>query len=115
MIMEKKIQISIVLIAIMLLFIGCKKDDTTTSNPGVNEVFIQNMAFNPGSITVAAHTTIKWTNKDSNTHTVTGNTGTFNSGNLGNGGTFSFKFDSAGAYNYHCAIHSSMTATVIVQ
>jgi plastocyanin len=111
--MKNKISLAIMLLAIVFVAITCKKDED--AKPGVNEVFIQNMAFSPSSITVAKHTSIKWTNKDSNNHTVTSNSGLFNSGNLGNGSTFSFTFDSAGTFNYHCSIHSSMTGSVIVQ
>lgn len=82
--------------------------------PGANEVFIQGMAFSPSSITVKAGTTITWTNQDAVTHTVTSNTGLFDSGSIGSGGTFSYMFDTAGTYSYHCAIHPSMTAKVIV-
>jgi plastocyanin len=104
------------ILVIVLIISSCKKDDTTSGSgsPGANEVWIQNMAFNPSTITVAANTTIKWTNKDSNTHTATSNTSVFNSGNLSKDGTFSFNFTTAGTFAYHCAIHSSMTATVIV-
>jgi len=86
-----------------------------TTSPPPNQVFIQNMAFNPGVISVAANTTIMWTNKDGVTHTVTSNTGKFDSGNIAPGGTFSFKFADAGSYPYHCTIHPNMTGTVNVQ
>jgi plastocyanin len=111
--MKNRMKLILAFIALILIISACKKSED--AKPGTNEVLIQNMAFNPSSITIAKHTSIKWTNKDSNTHTVTSNSGLFNSGNLSNGGTFSFTFDSAGTFNYHCAIHSSMTATVIVQ
>jgi len=41
------------------------------SVPGANEVWIQNMAFNPSTLTVTAGTTVTWTNKDAIGHTVT--------------------------------------------
>ena len=92
-----------------------------TGGPGANQVFIQGMAFNPASITVTAGTTITWTNKDNTTHTATSGVpnspdGLFSSGNLNNGGTFSFKFSNTGTFKYYCLIHGSMmTATIIVQ
>jgi plastocyanin len=81
---------------------------------GANEVWIQNMAFSPSPLTIAAGTTVTWTNKMGITHTVTSDAGLFDSGNLNPNGTFSFTFVNAGTYTYHCNIHSSMTATVIV-
>jgi plastocyanin len=84
------------------------------STPGTNEVWIQGMTFNPATITVAAGTTITWTNKDAITHTVTSDTNLFNSGNIVSNGTYSFTFPTAGTYPYHCSIHTTMTAKVIV-
>ena len=85
-----------------------------TSGPGPNEVFIEGMAFNPSSISVAAGTTITWTNKDAIAHTVTSNSNLFSSGSIGFGGTFSFKFTTAGTFAYFCSVHPSMVASVTV-
>jgi plastocyanin len=76
-------------------------------------VTIVDFGFNPGSITVKAGTTVTWTNTGV-THTVTSNTGLFDSGHLGSGGTFTFTFSKAGTYAYHCAIHSAMKGEVTV-
>lgn len=96
-----------------LLIFSCKKDKTYTAGP--NEVIIQSSSFTPSSITVMAGTTIKWTNKDNTTHTVTSNNSVFGSGNLSKDGNFSFTFTTAGTYSYHCNIHPGMTGTVVVQ
>ena len=85
-----------------------------TGGPGTNEVFIQGMAFNPGTLTVAAGTTVTWTNKDAVTHTVTSTTNLFDSGSLGTNGTFSHTFATAGTYSYFCKIHTYMTGSVTV-
>ena len=78
-------------------------------------VTIQNFAFSPQTITVAPGTTVIWTNKDNVDHTVTSDTGAWpDSGNLATNQTFSHTFAKAGTYPYHCAIHTSMTASVIV-
>src|SRR5687767_4351470 len=77
---------------------GCDKDDDETpapSGPPANEVWMQNTAFNPSSITVSAGTTITWRNKDNIAHTATSNTGAFDSGNVNGGGTFSHQFNTA--------------------
>jgi plastocyanin len=78
-------------------------------------VTIQNFAFSPQTITVAPGTTVIWTNKDNVDHTVTSDTGAWpDSGSLATNQTFSHTFAKAGTYAYHCALHSSMTARVIV-
>jgi plastocyanin len=105
---------------------GCKKSTTHPSSSfttmgGENSVMIQNYSFNPASITVSPNTTVTWINDDNVTHTVTSNTGVFNSGNISGsggyvgGGTYSFKFTTKGAFPYHCSIHTMMTGTVVVQ
>ena len=115
------IKSALTVIAFALVIAGCKKDEEdkpstpSSSGPGANEVWIQSMAFNPGSITVTVNTTVTWTNKDGVAHTVTSNTGLFDSGTMNNGATYSHQFTTAGTYPYHCTPHPSMTATVTVQ
>ena len=70
-------------------------------------------------LTIAAGTTVTWTNQDGATHTVTSGppgaaTGLWDSGNLSRGGQFSFTFSQVGTFAYFCNIHQSMTATVTV-
>jgi len=79
------------------------------------DISIENFAFSPDTVTTAIGTTVTWTNKDSVNHTVTSQTGVFDSGTLSNGGSFSFTFTQAGTFEYHCSIHTSMHGTVIVQ
>jgi plastocyanin len=78
-------------------------------------VSIANFSFQPATITVAVGTTVTWTNNDSTGHTVTADDGSFKSGTLAPGATFSQTFAAAGTFAYHCSIHSSMKAAVIVQ
>lgn len=122
----RKTTLILTLFVLSIVGVNCKKDDNTVGSdgnagtPGTNEVFIVSMAFSPASKTVAVGTTVKWINKESLTHTVTSGSpgspsGIFNSGNLGQNGEFSFTFNQAGTFNYFCAIHPSMTGTIIVQ
>lgn len=78
-------------------------------------VTIKDFAFGPSSITVAAGTTVTWSNQDSVGHTVTADDGSFDSKTIASGASFSQAFPTAGTYAYHCTIHTSMTATVIVK
>lgn len=123
---KKNLKRSIILIlALMVVSIinSCKKDDTnqpmsstSSSSPAANEVWIQGgNIYNPTSRTVSVGTTVKWTNKDAYyTHTVTSNTGDFDSGVIAIGGTYSHQFTVAGTYPYHCTIHS-MSGQIVVQ
>lgn len=81
---------------------------------GSGAVRIADFAFAPDSSSVKVGDSVKWTNQGSATHTVTADDGAFDSGNLAGGKAFSFTFDEAGTYAYHCNIHQSMTGTVTV-
>ena len=79
-------------------------------------VAIQNFAFAPAALVVKAGTTVTWTNKDTDDHTVTsqGSGGPLQSPPLGTGQSYSYKFTKPGTYSYYCTIHPFMTATVTV-
>ncbi|HEX4226342.1 MAG TPA: cupredoxin family copper-binding protein [Pseudonocardiaceae bacterium] len=79
-----------------------------------NTVSITNFAFAPAAITVKVGTTVTWTNKDQDAHTVTAQDRTFSSSPLNTGGTYQFTFTKPGTYAYLCTIHPFMTATVVV-
>jgi plastocyanin len=96
------------------------------------EVVIQNYLYTPAQITILAGTTVTWTNRDADGHTVTeGNPNapkqptarTFDSSNeqtggaykmLGKGDTYSFTFTQAGTYRYYCIPHPYMIGTIVV-
>jgi plastocyanin len=75
---------------------------------------IEGFAFHPDRIQVTAGQKVTWTNKDTTAHTVTASDGSFDSGSLAPGKSFSFTFDKAGTVSYHCSFHQSMVATVAV-
>ena len=83
---------------------------------GAMQVTIQNYAFSPATLTIPAGTTVVWTNKDTAPHTVTVRSGpvTFSSPNLQQGDTFTYTFTQPGTYQYYCAVHPNMTASVTV-
>jgi plastocyanin len=89
------------------------------SGQGVTEgskidISIASFQFSPSNIIVHVGTTITWTNNDSATHTVTANDGSFSSGSLGKGGTYSYTFTKEGTFPYICENHTSMKASVTV-
>ncbi len=48
-------------------------------------------------------------------HTIVADDGSFSSGSLAKGATYSQTFSTKGTYKYHCGIHPTMTATIIVE
>jgi plastocyanin len=79
-----------------------------------NAVYIDNFAFAPAKLTVPAGSTVTWTNRDEEPHTVVANDGSFHSPGMGSQATFSFTFAKAGTFDYVCSIHPFMRATVVV-
>jgi plastocyanin len=79
------------------------------------EIKISGFAFDPTPLTVTVGTTVTWTNEDGAAHTIVSDTGVWTSPRLGQGDTFSFTFDTAGTYAYHCGIHSSMAGSITVE
>lgn len=71
--------------------------------------------YSPPSITIHVGDSLTWTNVGSLAHTVTADDGSFDSGSLSSGDTWTFTFNTAGTYSYHCAPHPWMKGTVIVQ
>jgi plastocyanin len=78
-------------------------------------VSIANFAYQPSSVTVNVGDSVTWTNNDSAPHTATANDESFDTGTIGNGGSDSVTFTTAGTFAYHCSIHPQMSGVVVVQ
>ena len=90
------------------------KWDWIVRSPTAVNIAIQGFAFNPANITVLKGTSVIWTNNDVDAHTVTSDTGVFDSGTLNQGNTFEFMFNDTGTFKYHCTLHPTMHGEVIV-
>ncbi len=93
---------------------------TTTSATGSaapvagDAVSIDDFAFVPATLTVAAGSTVTWTNRDEEPHTVAASDGSFHSPGMGSQATYSHSFPAPGRFDYICSIHPFMHATVVV-
>jgi plastocyanin len=84
--------------------------------PNAIELKIDNFSFGPMTLTVAAGTTVTWTNNDDVPHTVVSDDKTtFRSRALDTGEKFSYTFTKPGTYPYFCSVHPKMMAEVVVQ
>lgn len=79
-------------------------------------------SFTPSTVTINVGGEIVWINDDVLLHTVTsgsqnsgGPDGIFDSGPIGPGSKFTYRFIEAGEYAYYCILHPWLTATVVVQ
>jgi plastocyanin len=88
----------------------------STSAPGAAEAKVQisGFDFNPTPLEIKVGTTVTWQNEDSTAHTVVADDGSFSSNPLNKGDSFSFTFEKAGSFPYHCGIHTNMKGTITV-
>ena len=92
-------------------------DTGAAASGGAVKVGMENIEYVPDEVEVKAGGTVRWTNSDSVTHTVTkrsGPGGKFDSGNMQVGATFEQKFDKPGRVDYFCTIHPNQEGTVTV-
>jgi plastocyanin len=80
-------------------------------------VKIENFAFMPKVLEIAAGATVTWQNADDVPHTATSKNDpqVFDSGPLDTDEKFSFTFSKPGKYTYYCKVHPHMTGVVIVK
>lgn len=111
----KALKIALSAITFFLLSASCSNNDVMKpgNQPGIDEVWMQNIKFVPEQKSVTVGSTVTWINKDQTIHTVTSDDGLFDAEVQG-GGQFSYTFDSVGTYNYHCKIHADMIGSINV-
>jgi len=74
----------------------------------------QSWGYSPEPMTAAVGDTISWVNLGVAPHTVTAYDGTFDSGIMLTGATWTFTPAAAGSYAYYCTLHPDMKAMVVV-
>ncbi len=79
------------------------------------QVFVQFSAYGPSQLDVLPGQTVLWSNVSSRTHTVTSDTGLFDSDDIRPAQRFAFTFSRPGIYRYHCTIHTSIRGEVDVR
>jgi plastocyanin len=108
-----------------LVLAACSSSGTTVSGSthptsgspggGAQTITIKNFAFSPATITVAPGASVTVTNMDSVAHTVTSQTGAFNTGDIQAGQSKTFTApNKPGTYPYICTIHQFMSGSLIV-
>ena len=97
-------------------------DDATSSSDGGSaaaapvpaEVEVLDFRFTPSTVEVTPGAEVTWNFTGDAPHTVTAGDGSFDSGLLERGSTFSFTVDELGTYRYVCELHPTMTGRVDV-
>jgi plastocyanin len=89
---------------------------TTRAKPVEGDaVTVKDFSFQPENLQVSVGTTVTWTNRDSATHTASADDGLFDTKSMRPGTSHTFTFERAGTFTYHCNIHPTMTAEIIVR
>jgi len=102
--------------SLLVLLLGGASEPSIAGAPDVPAIVMaRDFMFAPTSLTVTAGSTVTWTNKDDEPHTVVSDIGLFRSGAMDTNESFSFKFDKPGTYHYACSIHPRMVGTIVVQ
>jgi plastocyanin len=101
--------------ALLLAALGPCTLHADTASAASTIVMAKDFMFAPTSINVAAGSTVTWTNRDDEPHTVVSENGLFRSAALDTNESFSYRFEKAGTYRYACSIHPRMVGTIVVQ
>jgi len=98
-----------------LVLVQLAASAANTSAQIVNCAGTPSWCFSPKPIQITVGSTVTWTNGTALTHTATSDTAAWGTGNIAPGATSgAISFPTAGTFTYHCAIHPSMTGSVIV-
>jgi plastocyanin len=85
------------------------------AGPAADAVRIDYLSFSPGHIEVLPGQTVRWTNFSFRNHTVTADDGSFDSGLIFTGNSYSLRFSTPGVFTYYCALHPVMNGEVDVR
>ncbi len=84
------------------------------AGPTSQDVEIVDFDFSPLQISIAEGGSVSWRNIGAAPHTVTADSGAFDSGFMFTNDTYTTSFPTAGSYSYYCTLHPLMRATVTV-
>lgn len=120
--------LAVLLVGIAIPLVGCGggggTDSTSAATSGSasassakpQAVTIADYSYKPAQITVAAGTTVEFTNEDSTPHTATSKqSGAFETGSIDTGKSAKVILEKPGTYAYFCAFHPFMKGTIKVE
>lgn len=82
---------------------------------GAAKAEMRTMTFNPKRLEIAPGTTVTWSNNDQLVHTITADDGSWDSGPIEPGKSWSHTFTQPGEYAFHCTPHPFMKSVVVVR
>jgi plastocyanin len=85
------------------------------AEPLTHRIVIEQMRFNPPTLTVKRGDRVQWVNKDLFPHTATSTAKAFDSGSIAPNASWSFVAGRPGSYPYLCTFHPTMHGTLNVR
>jgi len=79
------------------------------------DISIKDRAFHPATLRIKKGESVTWKNSDDIDHTVDAEDGSFSSGTIKSGKSFTHTFKKAGKYPYSCHLHPRMKGTIVVE
>ncbi len=92
---------------------------TSSAQPAAT-INMNDNTFDQTEVHISAGQTVVWNNGNTNTHTVTADDNSFDSGDLNTGDQYSMEFDTPGTYPFYCQYHGGpggdgMSGVIVVQ
>jgi plastocyanin len=108
--------VAVVLLSSGFVFAAAAPANAATTH----NVSLTGFSFSPKTLTIEPGDTVTWTNNGGIPHTVTADNGSFDSGSLAPGQTFTHTFAAAATVPYHCSFHGAagglgMAGTIVVR
>jgi plastocyanin len=85
------------------------------ASTATSTVQIKSTGFVPTTVTINQNDSVTWTNTDTKDHQVVANGGSFASGILKPGKSYTHTFRSGGTFRYHDGLHPTLKGTVTVK
>lgn len=83
--------------------------------PADHVIVIEQMRFNPPTLTVRRGDRVTWVNKDLFPHTASATSKAFDSRSIAPSGSWTYVAGRPGSYPYTCSFHATMTGTLTVR
>ena len=99
---------AVAVVALMLLL-------AAPASAATSAVQIKSTGFAPATVSINEGDSVKWTNTDTKNHQVVANDGSFASGILAPGKSYSHAFGVGGTFRYHDGLHPTLRGTVNVK
>ena len=110
----KKILVLVAALVTLLGLTACGGD--SGSDEPAATVRVENMSYSPASVTIAKGETVEWIFDDNGLpHDVVESANETFKSELLTEGSYSYTFEEAGTFDYHCTPHPMMLGTVVVE